>query len=72
MTIDREAIQAAIRDGRFLVKIGRNFFAAVEPMTFEFGDGTWIIKVRAGPHRARGIITNIDENADGREFYILQ
>ena len=36
-----------------------------------FDDGDWIIHVDAGPHHRRGLITNMRNNAEGREFVIL-
>jgi hypothetical protein len=33
--------------------------------TVELSNGDWLIRVRAGPNKARGYITSIDDNSLG-------
>lgn len=69
--IEREAIEDAIANERLVVKVGAGWFLARKVKTSSCKDGAFIMHVRAGPHNARGFITNIDDNAQGRQFRIL-
>jgi hypothetical protein len=68
--MDREKIEKALDDGTLAIKVGRNWVPARRGLaaTIELADGDWLISVVGGPSRARGFITNIENNRDGRDF----
>lgn len=67
-TLDDVVIAA--RYERLLVKVGAGWFLGAVTKTWDHGE-EWIALVEAGPSRATGLITNIDDNAAGREFRFL-
>jgi hypothetical protein len=67
--IERTKIETALDNHALSVKVGPSWFMARrEGKTVELSNGDWLIRVRAGPHKARGYITNVDDNRLGREF----
>jgi hypothetical protein len=64
------ALKEAADSERLLVKVERSWFLARVIHIFEI-EGNWIMKIVAGPNAARGIITNVDDNAMGRDFRVL-
>jgi hypothetical protein len=69
MTIERKPIETALDSDALSVKVGPAWFLAKrQGATVELSNGDWLIRVRAGPNKARGYITNIDDNRLGREF----
>lgn len=66
-----EAALVALDAGRLIVKIGRSWFLAERRYATKIVGTDWIVRIAAGPSRARGILTTVGDNGDGREFRIL-
>lgn len=66
----KEELEAAIAEERLFVRVGRDYFLAIVHNWHDFGDGKWAVFLHAGPARRRGYITNIDDNAGGRDYII--